>query len=55
MNVSPAPPGAPGADLDVQLWVLVEVIKEFLVVAELSVPLAGLHVTKVVAQRNEKN
>lgn len=44
-----------GTHLDVKLRVLVEVVEEFLVVAELSVPLARIYVSKVVAKRNEKN
>lgn len=45
----------PGAHLDVELRVLVEVVEEFLVVRELSVPLARLDEPKVVTERNEKN
>lgn len=48
-------PGVSGAHLDVELRVLVEVVEEFLVVTELSVPLARLHESKVVTERNEKN
>lgn len=44
-----------GAHLDVQLRVLVEVVEELLVVVELSVPLARLRVSKVIAERNEKD
>lgn len=43
-----------GVHLDVELRVLLEVVKEFLVVTELSVPLARLHEAKVVTKRNEK-
>lgn len=50
-----APRSVSGAHLDVQLRVLVEVVEEFLVVAELSIPLARIYVTKVVAKRNEEN
>lgn len=48
-------PGVSGAHLDVELRVLVEVVEEFLVIIELSVPLARLRVSKVVTERNEKN
>ena len=34
---------------------LVEVVKQFLVVTELSVPLTRLHESKVVTERNEEN
>lgn len=34
---------------------LVEVVKQLLIVSELSVPLAHIRVPKVVAERNEKN
>lgn len=43
-----------GYHLDVELWVLVKVVKQFLVVAELSVPLARLHKSKVVTKGNEQ-
>lgn len=52
----PAPiPGVSGVHLDVELRVLLEVVEEFLVVTELSVPLARVRVSKVVTERNEKN
>lgn len=44
-----------GFHLDVEFWVLVEVIEELLVVVELHVPLARLRVPKVVTKRNQKN
>lgn len=52
----PAPiPGVSGVHLDVKLRVLLKVVEEFLVVTELSVPLARIRVSKVVTERNEKN
>ena len=48
-------PGVSGAHLDMELRVLVEVVKQFLVVTELSVPLTRLHESKVVTERNEEN
>lgn len=34
---------------------LVEIVKELLVVVELGVPLAGLHIPEVIPQRNQEN
>lgn len=45
----------PQVHLDVEFWVLVEVVEELLVVVELHVPLAGLRVPKVVPERYQKN
>lgn len=44
-----------GVHLDAELRVLFEVVKEFLVVFELHVPLARLRVAKVITERNEEN
>lgn len=41
--------------LDVELRVLVKVVKEFLIVGELGVPLARFCVSEVVTERNEKH
>lgn len=54
--IRPRPlPSESGAHLDVELWVLLEVVKQFLVVSELSVPLARFGEPEVVTERNEKN
>lgn len=41
--------------LDVELRVLVKVVKEFLIVGELGVPLTRFCVSEVVTERNEKH
>lgn len=54
--LSPAPlTGVSGVHLDVELRVLLEVVEEFLVVAELSVPLRRVREAKVVTERNQKD